>query len=249
MAVVTMKDKVRLYLWEKGQDVKKANKVGNITDVGEIGGEAEEIDTTTIESLAKESENGFEDNGTVELTQNLDKFEYSTMAAYKQNGTDLMFGISAYNKNNEQVVHLTGSCIVKSVKLTGISVGGLLQVKSTLRINGAIGDYFEDPQGATTGIPVSKVTVTAAGESATITTKGGSLQCLAKVEPNNATNNSLLWEVTTASSGATAEITQSGLLTATGGKDGTVTVKATARDGSEVKGELTVTLSNQTGGV
>ena len=68
--IVQMKDNVRFFLWT-GAAVQAADKLGNLVSIGEVGGEAESIDTTTLESMAKESEVGFTDNGTVELVQNL----------------------------------------------------------------------------------------------------------------------------------------------------------------------------------
>ena len=144
--IVTQKDNVRLFIWETGP-VAASHKLGNIVQVGDVGGETEDIDTTTIESTARESENGFEDNGAVDITQNVSTEEYTAMDAYKKAGTDLNWGISAFNKLGEQVIGLKGKGIIKSAKLTGISVGGLLQVNSSLRINGEINNDFVDPIG------------------------------------------------------------------------------------------------------
>ncbi len=90
-------------------------------------------------------------------------------------------------------------------------------------------------------ILVSSITVTGAG-SATTVINGHTLQMSASVSPDNATNSAITWSKTNGSGSAT--INSSGLLTATG--VGTVTVKATATDGSGIYGELiiTVTTSN-----
>lgn len=143
--IVTMKDNVKLYLGEVGTELTAENKVGNITQIGDIGGEAEEIDTTTIESQAKESENGFEDNGTVDVTQNLTNDEYVTMDEYKKSGAEKAFGLTIADKAGKHVLGLKGRAVVRSVKLTGISVGGLLQVNTTLKLNGEIETGYEGP--------------------------------------------------------------------------------------------------------
>ena len=65
---------------------------------------------------------------------------------------------------------------------------------------------------------------------------GDSLQLTAAVKPDNATNKGVTWSISSGSSYAT--ISDSGKLTAKAA--GTVKVKATAKDGSGVYGELTV---------
>ena len=91
------------------------------------------------------------------------------------------------------------------------------------------------------GIPVTSITVRGAGDAAAITTKGGTLQMSAAVLPDNATNKSVTWSVSDITGGAA--ITENGLLTAT--VNGTVTVKATANDGSGVFGTREITISGQ----
>ena len=144
--IVTLKNNVRLYIGETAA-LTKANKIGNIVSIGDIGGEAEEIDTTTIDSMAKEFENGFEDNGSLEVTQNITDDEYTTMDAWKKAGTMLYWGLTTHNKTGTQILGLKGQGIVKSVKLTGISVGGLLQAVTSIRLSGAIATDFTEPAG------------------------------------------------------------------------------------------------------
>ena len=145
--IATLKDNVRLYIGESAV-LTKTNKIGNISSIGDIGGEAEEIDTTTIDSMAKEFENGFEDNGSLEVTQNITDDEYTTMDTWKKAGTMLYWGLSTHNKSGTQILGLKGQGIVKSVKLTGISVGGLLQAVTSIRLSGAIATDFTEPSEA-----------------------------------------------------------------------------------------------------
>jgi len=86
-------------------------------------------------------------------------------------------------------------------------------------------------------VPVTAITVSGEGEATTVVV-GQNLQMTAAVEPANATDPSVSWSVE-AGTGAAA-IDTNGLLTGTGA--GTVTVKATANDGSEVKGSALVTV-------
>lgn len=145
--IATLKDNVRLYIGELAV-LTKTDKIGNISSIGDIGGEAEEIDTTTIDSMAKEFENGFEDNGSLEITQNITDDEYTKMDAWKKAGTMLYWGLSTHNKSGTQILGLKGQGVVKSVKLTGISVGGLLQCVASIRLSGAIATDFTEPSEA-----------------------------------------------------------------------------------------------------
>lgn len=145
--IATLKDNVRLYIGESAA-LTKTDKIGNISSIGDIGGEAEEIDTTTIDSMAKEFENGFEDNGSLEITQNITDDEYTKMDAWKKAGTMLYWGLSTHNKAGTQIFGLKGQGVVKSAKLTGISVGGLLQCVASIRLSGAIATDFTEPSEA-----------------------------------------------------------------------------------------------------
>ena len=90
-------------------------------------------------------------------------------------------------------------------------------------------------------VPVTGIVVTGQGGATTITTNGGTLQLTATVSPANATNPAVTWSVINGSGSAT--ISNTGLLTAV--SNGTVTARATAQDGSDIFGDLVVTISNQ----
>ncbi len=90
-------------------------------------------------------------------------------------------------------------------------------------------------------IYVNAITVTGTGNASAITTDDGTLQMLAAVTPANATNKAVTWSVTNGTGAAT--ISNTGVLRAV--SDGTVTVKATARDGSGKFGTKEITISNQ----
>jgi hypothetical protein len=95
--------------------------------------------------------------------------------------------------------------------------------------------------GFASNILVSSITVTGAGGVNSIDTQSGTLQMIAEVLPDNATNKTVVWSVTNGTGGAT--ITADGLLTAV--KNGTVTVNATSSDGGNVVGSAEITISNQ----
>jgi hypothetical protein len=86
---------------------------------------------------------------------------------------------------------------------------------------------------------VTSITVKSTSDS--IITKGGTLQMVAQVEPADAEIRTVLWAVNNTQGAAT--ISTDGLLTA--GGDGTVTVRATAMDGTGVKGQKNILIKNQ----
>ena len=94
-------------------------------------------------------------------------------------------------------------------------------------------------------VSVASISVQGQGGASTIITQGGTLQMEAAILPANATNQTVTWSVSNGSGSAT--IDNAGLLTAV--SDGTVTVTATANDGSGVSGDAVITLSNQAVGL
>jgi hypothetical protein len=89
--------------------------------------------------------------------------------------------------------------------------------------------------------PVTSISVFGTGEATTISVNGGTLQMLKKTLPTNADDTTATWSRTNGT--GVGSINSSGLLTAL--TDGTVTVRATANDGSSVYGEKEITISNQ----
>ena len=90
-------------------------------------------------------------------------------------------------------------------------------------------------------IPVAGISVSGAGGATSITTDNGSLQLIAAITPSNATNKTVTWTIENGS--GEASVNGTGLVTAI--KNGTVTARATASDGSGVSGTLTITITNQ----
>jgi hypothetical protein len=88
---------------------------------------------------------------------------------------------------------------------------------------------------------ITAIQVTGVGGATTIATQGGTLQMQLAITPSNATNQNITWTLTPGSGGGT--VSGSGLVTAI--YDGTVTIRATAQDGSGVYGTLVLTFSNQ----
>ncbi len=93
--------------------------------------------------------------------------------------------------------------------------------------------------GGTPGNPVTSITLSA---SSAFVAPGSTLQISATVEPTDADDTSVTWSVEYGT--GIALIDQSGLLT--GVSNGTVTVIATANDGSGVTGTLVITVGDDT---
>ncbi len=89
--------------------------------------------------------------------------------------------------------------------------------------------------------PVQKITVSGLGGAAAITARGGTLQMTADILPVDATNKAVSWSVENDT--GRAAIDQTGLLKAAA--NGTVTVRATARDGAGASGTLQIVISGQ----
>lgn len=137
--------------------------------------------------------------------------------------------------------------IVAGTELAEISAAGLLTAKAngevTVRAtaqdtSGVFGEKIITISNQV--VPVTAISINADGATG-IDTEGGTLQLQAVVSPEDATDQSVTWTITSGESFAT--LSETGLLTATA--NGEVTVRATANDGSEVFGEETFSISNQ----
>ena len=240
--IVSMKDNVRLFIWL--DDVVKAqNKLGNLVQIGDIGGETETVETTTLESMAKEYETGFTDNGTIDLVQNLTSDEYTFMEQLLNDGVVFNFGVSVWSRRDkQQKLGLKSSGVVTSLKATGFETGSLVQVNTTIQVSGALTNDFVDPIGFDP-IRVNKITLDG---TKTIATKGGTTKITATVEPEGAVNKKLIYTLV-GDSATYVKLSDSdgASVTVTALADGVATIKATATDGSGVSGTIQVTVQNQ----
>lgn len=154
--------------------------------------------------------------------------------------------VSPSDSGNKEVTWLvengTGSATIDSNGLlTGISVG-TVTVKAKAKDGSGISGSKEVTVGETEVIvPVTEISVTSETGVLKITSDGGTLQMNASVTPTYATNSEVTWSVEDRT--GSAQISDSGLLTSV--SNGTVTVKAIAKDGSGVIGTKTITISGQ----
>lgn len=144
-AVIVRDDLVQLYVGN-GETLTATDAVGNKASIGDLGGEGrEEIDVTNMESDSKLFELGYQDNGSFDVTQFLNSDEFSKMEAFRASGENVKWGVIIKNKAGEKVLGLQGEGLVKTVKVTGMSVGSAVQVVSTIRVSGEITADFEIP--------------------------------------------------------------------------------------------------------
>ncbi len=104
-------------------------------------------------------------------------------------------------------------------------------------------DYFNQfSSGTSTNVTSIEIT---SGTNFTITENNGTLQLATAVLPEDATNKTVTWSI--AEGSVAASITQNGLLSSSGldNGNGTVTVMATANDGTEIVDEAEVSISGQ----
>jgi uncharacterized protein YjdB len=91
-------------------------------------------------------------------------------------------------------------------------------------------------------ILITDINISAEEGLSTISATGGTLQLLAEVLPANASNPGVNWSVQSGT--GQASVNESGMVTAVA--DGTVTITALAKDGSDVSDEFVIAISNQT---
>jgi len=155
--------------------------------------------------------------------------------------TALVLPANATNKAvSWQVINGTGQALINSSGLlTALNNGSVTAVATATDGTGVSGNITIGISNQI--IPVTGITVSGEGGLSAISVDNGTLQMSASVLPADATNKTVVWSVTSLTGQAT--LSPTGLLTAA--DNGTVSVKATAADGSNVSGSLIVTLTNQ----
>ena len=141
MATMIGRDNTRLYIWERGSFPTSTDKIGNATSVGEGGGETEEVEVTTLESAAKEFMPGYEDYGSMTVTQNITLNEYTKMNNWRKNKTLLSYGLVVDGVDGSTIFEEQGDCWVRSCKRGELTPGGLLTCSTELRVTGEPAGY------------------------------------------------------------------------------------------------------------
>ena len=134
------------------------------------------------------------------------------------------------------VHNLTGSAQIDVDGLLTALLEGTVEVIATAEDGSLVADTIQLSVQELV-VPVSGIEIATAGDVTTIE-EGNTLQCSAAVLPVDATNPLLEWSVVNGT--GSASITSGGLVTALG--EGIVEVVATAMDGSNTSGSLTLNI-------
>ena len=138
------------------------------------------------------------------------------------------------------VINATGQATVNSNGLVTAIADGTVVVRATA--SDGSGVYGEIIISIINQIVlVTGITVTGEGSLTTITADDGTLRMLASIVPSNASNKSVTWSLV--SGNGHAELSEEGILTAR--TNGKVVVRATAKDGSNIFGQVEITITNQ----
>ncbi|NOW87014.1 uncharacterized protein YjdB [Clostridium beijerinckii] len=159
--------------------------------------------------------------------------------------TQLSATVTPSNATNKSVTWTSSDNTVATVDSNGLvtaKVDGAVVIKAKAND----GSNVENTYNVTiTGQTITPSTVSVTGVSITgtnsISSKGGTTQLTATVAPSNATDKSVTW---TSSDNTIATVDSNGLVTAK--TDGTVTITATANDGSGITSTCNVGISGQT---
>ena len=140
------------------------------------------------------------------------------------------------NATNKSVTWTSSNTAVATVSSTGL-VTAVANGTATITATTADGSNKTATCTVTVNIPVPVTGITLNKTTATLTSKGPTLQLSATVTPSNATNKSVTW---TSSNTAVATVSNIGLVTAVGA--GTATITAAATDGSGITATCKVTV-------
>jgi hypothetical protein len=154
-----------------------------------------------------------------------------------------VFPSNAVNKNVGWSVNNTSIATISNEGiLTAISNGTVI-VKATAKdAGGAQG--LKSVTITNQLVKVSSIVVAGEGNDSTITQNGGTLKMIATVLPTDAANKEVNWSVNDED---IASINTEGLLTALA--NGTVIVRATAKDGSNIEGSKIISITGQSNGL
>ena len=156
----------------------------------------------------------------------------------------LSFELQPENATNKtvtwSVVSGTGNATVNTNGLVTAVADGTVVVRATANDgSGVFGDITISIINQV--VLVTGITVTGEGGLTSINTDNGTLKLIAALAPSTASNKTVTWSLV--SGNGHAELSEQGTLTAR--TNGTVVVRATANDGSNIYGQVEISISNQ----
>jgi len=135
----------------------------------------------------------------------------------------------------------SGSATIDENGLLSATGNGEVTVTATANDSSGVSGSAVITISGQTAVLVETIVVTGDGGATSITENGGGLQMSAEIFPVDAADQSVTWSIENGTGSGT--IDENGFLEAL--TDGTVTVIATANDGSGIIGSLEITISNQ----
>ncbi|MFD2114299.1 S-layer homology domain-containing protein [Paenibacillus yanchengensis] len=194
-------------------------KVVDENQPGEV--EVKSITVTSVNDVKEITTKG----GTLQLTANVAP-DNATKKEVKWTVSDT--DLATISADGKLTAKANGTITVTATATDGSNVAGKLVI------------VISGQEQVSEDVKVTEVVISSANDVKEITTKDGTLQLTANVTPNNATKKEVKWTVSDTNR---ATISADGKLTAK--SNGTVTVTATATDGSNVAGKLVIVISGQ----
>ena len=214
----------------------------NVTVTGKSAGRATitatAVDGTDVKDSITVTVNPVE-VASVSITKDGTVTSYETLN--KDATLQLTATVEPSNATNKAVTWSSSDETVATVDKNGFvtAVGG-----GTATITATAGEQSAECQ-ITVNVPVTGVTISAQGGTTTspaTLTPGGTLQLSAEVKPEDATNKTVTWSITSDPNEAVTLNSEGNTATVTAKSAGKVTITATATDGSGVSGSIEITV-------
>ena len=212
---------------------------GLVTASGETTGNG----TITIRATADDG-SGVSDDYDIAISNQVTPPSTHTIAASAgANGSISPSGSVTVTDGDDQTFTITAAA---GYQIADVLVDGTSQgAPASYTFTNVTADHTISASFVSSTVPVTGITVSGPTDPTTITTDGGTVQLAAAVSPSNATDASVTWSIQGTTLGAT--VSNTGLVTASGQTpgNGTITVRATAQDGSGISDDHNITISNQ----
>lgn len=153
---------------------------------------------------------------------------------YNKSTSDKTVSYANFEDNDVELILIDPNGVTKSIS-DAFAISGTWKIKIRCISNPSVYGELDITVNA---IPVTNITI---NSSSTSIEEGKTLQLEVSVAPNDATNKEVEW---TSSASGVATVSGTGLVTAI--SVGKTTIKATAKDGSNVYGQIEITVTEKT---
>lgn len=139
-----------LFILDSTDTGNEVTKIGRVTGISGIGGQAGDIDTTDLDSLAREFATGLVDNGTVTIDVNYDPADAGQVKINSLNGGPNVRFLIAGSEDATDPTFSAGNFTIPTARTTFDFTGGVTQFSKdlsaddvyrgsiTVRVSGAI---------------------------------------------------------------------------------------------------------------